>query len=620
MRKINPLVLLIVYTLLVIPIFNQIPTFIIGNIQLFLVVLYTLKWGLNGGVKAAIYGTILLFLKFFYHHSSVFDIHFILGIISYFVIAIGIGRVIDDIRLNRDDLVKEVERRKEVEEALRRNKEKIEGLHSTAIEMENCQKEEDIYQLTVNAAEKILDFDVCSLDIVEGENLIVKAVSSGVPEDGVVSGSIYEGIAGKCYRHGRSYLTRDISKDSDASPVKSQYRSAITVPVEKFGIFQVISTKVNDFDEEDLELVELLIAHTSAALKRLKAEEKIRYLGYYDELTGLYNRSYFEQELKRLDYERQLPLSIIMGDLNSLKLTNDAFNHKAGDRLIKTVANILQESTRRNDIIARWGGDEFVILLPYTDIKEAEKIKERIKSNCQKQDTVIPISISLGVAVKETPGKDIEEVLKIAEDRMYKNKLYESKLVKETILNSLKKDLIKKGIENQEHLKRLTDLALEMGKVLELSEVELNRLKNLIIFKDIGLINVPSRIYDKYYNSPGELTETEWREIKKHAEISYHIAKSFEETASVAEEILYHHERWDGTGFPRELKGKKIPLLSRIVAIIDSYDRMVNGTFNGRVMDEEEVFKVLKENAGKKYDPDLVDVFIDLHNKEKTLN
>ena len=139
-------------------------------------------------------------------------------------------------------------------------------------------------------------------------------------------------------------------------------------------------------------------------------EEHLTLMSFHDHLTGLYNRRFFEEELKRLDTERQLPLSFIMGDLNGLKIINDVFGHSEGDRLLKEVAEILKKVCRSDDILARWGGDEFVILLPKTSISNAEEIVERIKKECKKTNSQkIPASLSIGAATKETvkPGHTI---------------------------------------------------------------------------------------------------------------------------------------------------------------------------------------------------------------------
>jgi len=184
-------------------------------------------------------------------------------------------------------------------------------------------------------------------------------------------------------------------------------------------------------------------------------EAEIQYLTFHDKLTGLYNRAFFEEELKRLDTQRQLPISIVMGDLNGLKLVNDAFGHEEGDKLLKSVAEILKKSCRKEDIIARWGGDEFVIIFPKTPRDVVERICERIKENCEKYNQEIdkkhpiPLSIALGHATKEEKDEKMLEVLKRAEDRMYRNKLIEGKTFRDSVLKSLKNLLWENTFESE---------------------------------------------------------------------------------------------------------------------------------------------------------------------------
>ena len=321
-------------------------------------------------------------------------------------------------------LYRDISERKSLEKNLRESKNKIEELHEIAIEMETIDNEDDIYKLTVDAAENILNFDVCSLDIVEDDMFVVKARSTAVRDDGIdEKAPVTTGVAGKVYQSGESRITGNVKADPDAEPANSAYKSAITVPIDEFGIFQVISNKQNYFDEVDLELTELLIAHTSAAIKRIRAEKRIKYLGYHDSLTDLYNRAYFEQEMERLDVKRNLPFSIIIGDLNNLKKVNDKYGHDEGDEVIKSVANILRENCREDDILARWGGDEFGLLLPQTDNKTAQKVMQRIHTTLTNYSyKKVDINLALGLSTKTNPFEDIDEIFKKADDNMYENK------------------------------------------------------------------------------------------------------------------------------------------------------------------------------------------------------
>ncbi|HWP95477.1 MAG TPA: diguanylate cyclase [Syntrophomonadaceae bacterium] len=336
---------------------------------------------------------------------------------------------------------------------------------------------------------------------------------------------------------------------------------------------------------------------------RKQAEEEIKYLSFHDKLTGLYNRAYFEEELKRMDAESQLPISLIMGDVNGLKLINDALGHQEGDNLLIGVACILKESCRQEDIVARWGGDEFIILLPGCDMDDAVQVSERIKTGCKGFDTLpIPTSISLGMATKSVLARDVKEIIKEAEDKMYRNKLLEDRSTRSSFPVSLQRTLWTRSHETEAHCRRMQEMALRIGQAIGLPDSELDNLRLLAVLHDIGKIAIANSILDK----PGKLTPEEWDTIKKHPEIGYRIALSSVEMAPIAEVILHHHERWDGTGYPLGIRGNEIPLLSRIIAIADSYDVMINGRPYQEAVSQEKAWCEIARCAGSQFDPDLV--------------
>jgi diguanylate cyclase (GGDEF)-like protein/PAS domain S-box-containing protein len=340
-----------------------------------------------------------------------------------------------------------------------------------------------------------------------------------------------------------------------------------------------------------------------------QVEEKIRYMSMHDSLTNLYNRNYLETEMARLDTKRQLPISIIMADVNGLKLINDTYGHEKGDQLLIAAAGILSRSCRDEDILSRWGGDEFVILLPQTDQDEAWKICKRINRSCADADfDELPVSIATGVACKVDQEKNLNEVLREAEDAMYKNKLTESRSTKSAIVETLLKTLAAKSYETEVHTRGMQDIAQKIGKKMNLPETELRRLDLLIILHDIGKINLPEELLTK----PEPLLNSEWEEIHKHPEIGFRIARATEEFAHVAEEILAHHERWDGSGYPRGLKGEKIPLLSRIAAVADAYEVMKNGRPYKNPMNRDKILQEFKHASGTQFDPNIVEIIITL--------
>jgi diguanylate cyclase (GGDEF)-like protein len=365
------------------------------------------------------------------------------------------------------------------------------------------------------------------------------------------------------------------------------------------------NTLLKDSDENIIGL----ISSGEDITDRKKAEEKIIYLSFHDHLTGLYNRRFFEEELKRLDTERQLPLSFVMGDLNGLKLINDVFGHAEGDKLLKETAEILKTVCRSEDILARWGGDEFVILLPKTSIADAEEIVERIKKECKKTSRQkIAISLSLGTAIKESAVQDIQTIVIDAENNMYKNKLIEKQSLTSSIIFALEQALYEKSIETKEHTDRIHELAVKLGKSIKLSSRQFDELSLLASLHDIGKVAIPETILLK----KGKLTEKEWKVIKRHPEIGFNIAQSSSQIAHIAKPILYCHENWDGSGYPMGIAGESIPVISRIILIADAYDIMTSGRAYELAMNREDAISELKKCAGSQFDPVLVEKFIEI--------
>ena len=337
-------------------------------------------------------------------------------------------------------------------------------------------------------------------------------------------------------------------------------------------------------------------------------EEKIRYLIFHDYLTGLYNRAFFEEELTRLDTPRNFPISLVMGDLDSLKLVNDTFGHAEGDEYLKKIATALRESCRKDDIIARWGGDEFAIILPHATDEEAQMIIKRINDACHQfsEHLAIPFNISIGCATKTKEDESMKDMVKTAEDRMYRRKLLEMKSSRSAVIASLTEALRQKNHGIQEHTDRLRTLSAAFARELGLSTDEIDDLMLLATLHDIGKIAIPESILRK----PGPLTPEEWETVFKHPEIGFRIVQSTPELTSIALAILAHHERWDGAGYPQGLKGNHISLLSRILSIIDAFELITSDRPYQKARSIKEATDELKRCAGTQFDPELVERFI----------
>lgn len=344
------------------------------------------------------------------------------------------------------------------------------------------------------------------------------------------------------------------------------------------------------------------------AIELMKRNKEISYLSYHDALTGLYNRRFYEDELKKLNIVKNMPISIVMADINGLKLINDTFGHAKGDMLLKKATQTIENGCRAEDIVARWGGDEIIILMPKTNEEEVEKVVKKIKDRClQERVSSIDLSIAFGWDTKKTFEIDIATVLKNAEDYMYRNKTLESESTRSNMINTIMNTLQEKNPREEMHSKRVSEICEQIGKAMNLSDTDLKKLRVTGLLHDIGKIAIEEGILNK----PGRLTEGEWNEVKRHPAIGYRILSTSNEMLELSEIILAHHEKWDGTGYPRGLRGEAIPRISRIIATADSYDAMTSERTYRSALSEEVALEEIKNNAGIQFDPEIARVFVE---------
>ncbi|WP_312890987.1 sensor domain-containing diguanylate cyclase/phosphohydrolase [Clostridium thailandense] len=360
--------------------------------------------------------------------------------------------------------------------------------------------------------------------------------------------------------------------------------------------------------EESSEDSSIMLILTDITEKK-RTEDQILYLSYHDKLTTLFNRTYIDNIIPQLQSESSMPLSVIMADMNGLKLTNDVFGHENGDKLLVNAAKAFMKSCRKTDIVARWGGDEFLIILPNTDDERSKEICKKIKIICTTfEPNPIKLSISLGSATMESPTTSLSELFNIAENEMYRNKLVESKDVRRKIILGLEKTLYEKCFEDYGHNERVKDMALNFAKLLNIKN-DSREILNLSLFAslhDIGKVSIPKEILGKKIS----LTQAELDIVKRYTEIGFRMAQSIEEPV-LAQCILCLRERWDGKGYPYGLKAKNIPLNSRIVSILESYDIMTHNRPYKDAICKEEALEELKRCSGEQFDPDLVKIFVE---------
>lgn len=385
--------------------------------------------------------------------------------------------------------------------------------------------------------------------------------------------------------------------------------------ISKYGIERSVEYTVAPIIEDNNAVVGNVLVFRDFSEKR-REERRIEYLSYHDQLTGLYNRRFFEEELVRLDTKRNYPLALVMGDVNGLKLVNDSFGHAAGDQLLKKAAAIMQVACRADDILARLGGDEFVIILPKTDSEGAEAVIHRIKSLLEDEKVeAISLSVSFGYEVKQFIDERMQDVFKRAEDHLYRHKLYESLSMRSQTISLVLNTLFEKNTREMMHSKRVGEIAELIAIKMGLSEENVRNLRTAGFMHDIGKIGIDESILNK----PTRLTDSEWEEMKRHPEIGYRILSSVSEFSEISVCVLEHHERWDGSGYPRGLKGSEICLDARIIAFADAYDAMTCGRTYQNALSTQEALVEIFACEGTQFDPDIVQLFVsEVLRKEKS--
>jgi len=463
------------------------------------------------------------------------------------------------------------------------------------VDITNQIKERELFKsILISITEGIIATDL------EGKAMVINETAGGITgqkKEDVLDSNVFEVFSIRDTE--RDYILKRISSGKCIRDQNYMLKS-------KIGIDIPVVYNISPVKDSSGEIYGMVISFKDIT-EKINKDKELDYITYHDSLTGVYNRTFFKEETKNIDLEENLPISVIMGDVNGLKLTNDAFGHLIGDKLLMSAANIMTRVCRDNDRVVRWGGDEFIILLPKTKEEDVQKITERIKEECLKEKIeMINISISLGYDTKNTNDYDLEKSITNAEEMMYKIKMLESKSVKSRILKLITNTLYEKSERDDLHSKSVSKICKLIGKGMGMSKEKISELEILGDIHDIGKVGISQNILNKV----GQLNSEEWEEIRKHPQIGYYIVSSSSDIAFLGESVLTHQERYDGLGYPKGLKGDEITLMARILSIADAYDAMVSYRPYRKTKTRDEAIEELREYSGTQFDPKIVEIFI----------
>lgn len=347
--------------------------------------------------------------------------------------------------------------------------------------------------------------------------------------------------------------------------------------------------------------------------ERKKAEEMMHYLNYHDQTTGLNNRHYYEMNISKYDREENYPLTLIKIDINGMKLINDAFGYEMGDTLVKKVVGLIKPIVYNSDMFCRFGGSDFIILYtkvqkPYIDIIMAQINHMMTNETIQN----IKVSVSSAYAMKNTIDEDLNSVLKKAEMRLSREKLIDTSSMLSRTIEIIMNSLYEKNSREMEHSKRVSYWCEKIAQRMNLDSHIVSKLRIAGLMHDIGKIGIPDSILDK----PDRLTEEEFNLIRKHSEVGYRILSAANEFSEIADYILAHHERWDGMGYPKGLKGNDIPIYARIISVADSFDAMTSDRAYRKAMNINQAKQEIIKYSNVQFDPNVVKIFLEIIEKD----
>jgi diguanylate cyclase (GGDEF)-like protein len=538
-------------------------------------------------------------------------------------------------------------------EQLREREEELSLINRSTAIIASSLDIQEIYDSFIEELKKVVDVSWAAIVLVEESGLCFSALSSEIGTDWQVGEKVpLEGSGTEwVITHKEAIYEPDIERESRFLTVHRYrrwgLRSIVHLPLiakgNGIGSFIVASRQPDAYSQRHIMLLEQLAAEIAMPVENTqlyaKAEEKAR----VDELTGLLNRRSLDEmidsEINRHSrYGGVFSLAIM--DLDSFKLFNDNYGHLTGDRLLRQAGSIIKSTMRNSDHAFRYGGDEFAVLLPQTNIDAARQVAERIRRKiAQKVDSSdIQITASIGLASWPTDGIGHTDIIAAADAALYRAKRsggnqshcaastllpldviesssgdsIDSRTV--SIIYALAETVDARSRYSRGHLKEVTRCTLALAEALKMEPADLSRMETCALLHDVGKIGIS----DEILNKPGGLTAEEWEIVKTHPQLGAAIVGHVPQLVHCARGILHHHEWYDGSGYPYGLKGNDIPLEARILSISNAFAAMTSERSHSVALSPEDALEEIKRGSGRQFDPDLVQTFLSVYESSLT--
>ncbi len=486
------------------------------------------------------------------------------------------------------------------------------------------------------------------------DEILKMRVHEGVSEDFVKSMKtlpLGRGISGVAAKRKRVVISEDAAQDGRTKKsvlAKEKLKATVSIPIifkdKASGVLTLASANARKFSGREVKLLESVADQMAVVIQNAKLYEKTITLSRTDNLTGLFNSRYFEEILHRqisLSRRKDHSFALMMLDLDNLKTINDVYGHDSGDLMLRSFSQLLRDNLRESDFFARYGGDEFVILLPDSDEKMAKNVANKIRRKVESTkvfgfDPKALMTVSIGIAMFPQAASTMISLIKAADIAMYRAKQggknavcsFEPSLLPEikfdhkrieriasnADLNSIQTLVTAVDLKDRYtggHSAEVSRLAVHLAKRIGLSRQETEHVRVAALLHDIGKIGISDNILLK----PHRLSSNELDQIRKHPEMGVLILKYSKDFKKVLPIVLHHHEKWDGSGYPNGLQGEKIPLLARIVTIVDAYEAMTSNRPYRMGMSKNKALSQLRKFASIQFDPYLVEIFSGIINE-----